>query len=152
MVKKRIRKGVLGTFAERLSDAIKFVWDTPKLLIIIDVCFSSYLNRVVVYLSRKVEFIMGNVKASRWIDCHEYFSKEYGPEGIAKIMAALEVGDRTLFEGDILPIKWIDYGAYLRYMFTADKVLGKGDNGLVSAASRYTARKHFTGIYKIFIS
>ncbi|MCD4813542.1 hypothetical protein K8S19_07610 [bacterium] len=95
---------------------------------------------------------MGNVKASRWIDCHEYLVKEFGPRCDEKILADLSPEDQAVFQKEILPFQWLDYGAYLRYVFAADKVMGKGDNNLVALSSRYTARKHFSGIYRIFIS
>lgn len=95
---------------------------------------------------------MGNVKASRWIDVEQFLLKNYGPGGIEKVVAALSPSDRALFQQKIIPIMWLNYDAFLRYLFTADKVLGKGDHSLVTASAQYTARNHFSGMYRFFIS
>ncbi|MEW6515546.1 MAG: hypothetical protein AB1439_01395 [candidate division FCPU426 bacterium] len=95
---------------------------------------------------------MGNVKATRWLDVQEFIAKTYGSDGVRSVLDSLAPEDQALWRQKIVPVMWLDYGAYLRYMFAADKVLGKGDYSLIDASARYTARKHFSGIYKFFIS
>jgi hypothetical protein len=52
----------------------------------------------------------------------------------------------------MLPVSWLNYGTYLNFIFTADKLLGKGDSALVRASAVFTASQHFKGIYRMFIS
>jgi len=96
---------------------------------------------------------MGKMKGTGWNGNIEYLLKIAGEEGLEKVKAALSVEDReTIFSKPILPYSWIDYNVYMRFMMTADRILGNGDLSLIREATMYNARKDLTGIYKIFIS
>ncbi len=95
---------------------------------------------------------MPNLKGTGWRSVQDYFLQQAGPAGIAKVMEALDPQDREIFARPILPISWIDYGAYFRYLLAADRILGRGDLEMIRAASRHAARYDLHGIYKIFIS
>lgn len=95
---------------------------------------------------------MGNIKGTGWKGVYEYLLKVGGPEGIDKVKAALSKEDQEIFTKPILPISWIDFGAYMRFLLTADRVLGKGDMQLIKDANIYNANNDLKGIYKMFIS
>jgi hypothetical protein len=95
---------------------------------------------------------MGNVKATRWLDCRKFFLAQFGPEGVEKVLSALSPEDQAVLSKPILPISWINYGSYLNFIFTADKLLGKGDKALIRESAVYTANQHFKGLYRIFVS
>ncbi len=95
---------------------------------------------------------MGKLKGTGWKGALEYLDKTYGPEGMRKLLAALDEPDRQILSKPILPISWLDFSAYIRIILTADKVLGSGDHKLIEAASVYNAQKDLKGVYKLFLS
>jgi len=95
---------------------------------------------------------MGKVKATRWLDAKEYLVKTYKQEGVDQVFQALDKEDQHIFSRPIVPISWLDYSAYMRYMLTADKILGKCDHQLIARSAEYACDKQFKGIYKFFIS
>ncbi|MCD4813135.1 DUF2378 family protein [bacterium] len=96
---------------------------------------------------------MGKMKGTGWIGNMEYLEKIGGAAGMEKIKAALLPADRALiFNSPILSYTWLDYGAYIRMMLVADKVLGQGDYRIIKEATRHNARKDISGIYRVFFS
>jgi hypothetical protein len=95
---------------------------------------------------------MGAVKGTGWLSNYDYFLKTAGIEGVKRVLAALTPADRELFSKPILPVTWVDFGAFMRFMIAADQTLGKGDLRLVEAASIHAAQRDLKGIYKMFIS
>jgi len=95
---------------------------------------------------------MGNLKGAGWKATCEYLIKVGGSDALDRVKAALTPEDRAIFSKPILPITWLDYSAFMRFMLLADKVLGKGDMQIVKDASVYSAQQDLRGIYKIFIS
>jgi|GEM_PF-1723262 len=95
---------------------------------------------------------MGNVKATRWLDCRKFFEERFGLESIHRVMVSLSPEDQAVLSKPILPITWLNYGSYLNFIFAADKILGKGDAALVRESAVFTASQHFKGIYRMFIS
>lgn len=93
------------------------------------------------------------VKGVAVIAEYNYFLKRFGAEAMEKVKNAMQEADRReLFGKKLLPVSWLGFGAYIRFIFTADKVLGKGDSQLVKEAGFYCAQDNFKGIYKFFIS
>jgi len=95
---------------------------------------------------------MGKVTATRWLDVKESLFKIYKQEGLDKVFLGLTLEDQLLFAREIEPVSWIDYGAYLRYIFLADKILGNGDHQLLTRSAEYACEKQFSGMYKFLIS
>ncbi len=95
---------------------------------------------------------MGQLKGTRFLDVKEYLALEYGQAGLERLFKALTPEDQAFFSRPITAISWIDYGAYMRYVLKADKVLGKGDTQLITETAKYACQKQFKGIYKFFIS
>jgi hypothetical protein len=95
---------------------------------------------------------MGNVKGVAWKQSTEYLVKIGGPDVVARIIKTMGPEDQAILSKTILPITWLDYGAFIRFMLAADKLLGKGDYQIVRDASIYNAQKDFQGIYRIFFS
>jgi hypothetical protein len=96
---------------------------------------------------------MGNVKGVAWKQTAEYLVKRGGPDIITKITKTLSPEDQAVFSKTILPITWVDYGAFIRFMIAADKIVGTGSKKVIKDASIYNAQQDFkSGIYKIFFS
>lgn len=95
---------------------------------------------------------MGQVKATRWLDAKEFLVKTYGQSEVDKVVEALSEEDQTLFSRPIIPVAWIDYSAYMRYMFMADRILGTGNYQVLAKSAHYACDKQFKGIYKFFVS
>lgn len=94
----------------------------------------------------------GDVKGTGWLAARDYLVQVHGAECIEKIRRTLSPEDQALFAKPVLPISWLDYGAYMRFMLAADRLLGRGDTRLLSDASTFNAKKDLGGIYKFFIS
>jgi hypothetical protein len=95
---------------------------------------------------------MAKTKGPVWQACLEYLKTVAGTPGIEKVKAAISDQDRELlFSKQVLSNQWIDFGAFMRFVVTADKVLGHGDFEIVKENARYCVRKNFTGIYKFII-
>jgi hypothetical protein len=95
---------------------------------------------------------MSEVKGTGWLSNYDYVLKIAGPEGVKKIISSLSPEDRNIFSKPILPILWLDFGAFMRFMLAADRIFGKGDYKVIEAASIHAAQKDLRGIYKMFIS
>ncbi|MBN1596502.1 hypothetical protein JW933_11305 [candidate division FCPU426 bacterium] len=96
---------------------------------------------------------MGNIKAIGFITIAQYISEYHGAEISEKIKNTLEGKDQeALFAKNPLPISWIDYGAYIRYLITADKILGNGDLKMAEKLVSYEVNKNFKTIYKMFVA
>jgi hypothetical protein len=100
----------------------------------------------------KQEPTTGCVKGTAWSATYDYYLNRFGREGIQKVLNALSAEDRELFSKHILPVMWLNYGAFMRFVLTVDQVLGKGDRQLVKDASVYNAQRDLHGVYKMFIS
>jgi hypothetical protein len=94
-----------------------------------------------------------NLKGSAFLAELEYLFHQYGADGLERVKAALSPQDlQALFGTRVLSSTWVDYNAAIRFILTADRVLGKGDLQVVRDAGRYCAQHNFSGIYKFFIS
>jgi hypothetical protein len=94
-----------------------------------------------------------NVKGTAWIAMMKYFNECHKPEDLEKLKAALDEKTRELFESNyVLPFSWIDYGAYMKIMLTADKVLGRGDFEILKKINYFSARHDVKGVYKFIVS
>jgi hypothetical protein len=103
--------------------------------------------------SLKGETSIMNIKGTGWIAMKKYFDETYGRKDLMKLKAALDEETRALFEKEnVLPMTWMDYGAYMKILLTADKVLGRGDFEIVKQANYYGARQDIKGVYKIIVS
>lgn len=94
---------------------------------------------------------MAKTKGVGLINCKNYLLETYGQAGYDQVLAALSPDDRAVLQKPIVTASWVDYGVYLRWMLTADKVLGKGDFAVVHEINRYSARKDTGGIYKFLL-
>lgn len=94
------------------------------------------------------------IKGTGWIALIKFFEDTYTAEQLAKLSAALDDETRALFEKrtNILAFTWLDYGAYMKILLMADKVLGRGDFEVVKQANYYGARHDLKGVYKIIVS
>jgi hypothetical protein len=95
---------------------------------------------------------MSNIKGTGWLSCVEYMEKTFGAGSVEKVKQAMSREDQAVLAKKILHISWMDYGLYLRFLFAADKLLGKGDFQVILDANVYGAQKDMQGIYKLFIS
>jgi len=94
-----------------------------------------------------------NTKGSAFIGTSDYFAQTFGPGCMDEIKAALSREDHDeLFSKPVLPVSWIDYPAYLRFLIAADKALGRGDFALAKDAVLYETHKSFRGVYKMIFT
>jgi hypothetical protein len=95
---------------------------------------------------------MGNVRGTGWKNNEKFILEQYSRVGYERIVAALGEKDQEIFLHNAGHLKWLDCGAFMRFMLAADKVVGQGDMEVVKAASIYCARKDLGGLYKVFIA
>lgn len=94
---------------------------------------------------------MANIKGTGFLGFQSLLLKKFGAAAEEKVKAQLSEEDRTLLFGKkILPIGWVDYGAYTRYMIAADRLFGKGDKELIVTMNREIANTDTRGLYRIF--
>ncbi len=95
---------------------------------------------------------MGRVKGLGFLDDLEYVEQRGSPAQLDRVKASLSDGDRgELFGRSVLPVSWVDFGASVRFLVSADQVIGHGDLALLEAAGEHTARKHLNGVYKLLL-
>ncbi|NTV51889.1 MAG: hypothetical protein HGA76_02580 [Candidatus Firestonebacteria bacterium] len=94
---------------------------------------------------------MANAKGTAFLAFQSLVIKKIGAAADEKIKSQLSADDQKLLFGKpILPIGWVDYGAYTRYMLLADKLFGKGDKQMILDYNSEIARMDTKGIYRIF--
>jgi hypothetical protein len=95
---------------------------------------------------------MGNIKGTGLVDAVEYFEKVGGPGGLEKVKTALNPQVRAkLFAQSLLPVSWYDYAAYMEFILTASKLLGKEKSEeVLYNMSVYQAQKVLNGVYRAF--
>ncbi|MBN1595463.1 hypothetical protein JW933_06020 [candidate division FCPU426 bacterium] len=94
---------------------------------------------------------MNRIKAGAYLAVREYLLKNTSQAQLDKVFDSLEENDRSVFSRLVIPVSWLDHGAYIRFLLQADKILGKDDRTLISAAVCYEVQKNFQGIYRIFL-
>ncbi|MEW6515569.1 MAG: hypothetical protein AB1439_01510 [candidate division FCPU426 bacterium] len=93
------------------------------------------------------------VTGTGWLIQWQYYQEKYSPADLERVKAALAPADQQeLFGRAVLPVSWVDLGAIMSFMLAADRLLAKGDKGLIGDVMRYKAQKEFTGIYRFFLS
>lgn len=96
---------------------------------------------------------MGNLKGSGWLGALALIKEKAGTEGLERVKAKLSEDDRALIFGKpILPVSWLDYGAYIRCMLVADQVIGTGSKALLAEAAHFAAEKNLKGLYRFLIA
>jgi hypothetical protein len=96
---------------------------------------------------------MSQVKGTAFLGAHNFFLQKFGPAGIEKIKGRLSPEDQSLlFEKPVLPVSWVDYGAYTRFQVMADNLFGKSDKQLIVDANAAIARSDTKGLYRIFFT
>lgn len=94
---------------------------------------------------------MGAVKGSAWLTFTEFLVQKSGPGAIEKVLKSLPPDDAKYFSQKILPITWVDYAYYTRFLLQADKVCGRGDYELIRESAVFHANKDMNGLYRMFI-
>ncbi|MEW6515366.1 MAG: hypothetical protein AB1439_00490 [candidate division FCPU426 bacterium] len=94
---------------------------------------------------------MGSVKGSMWNGVLDYIGQEFGPEAAGRVLKTMDVKDAALLSQKILPISWVDYGAYVRFLIKATEVLKGGDRVLLEECGAYNARRSVNGVFQAFL-
>ena len=80
-----------------------------------------------------------------------FVEKNYGPDGKAKVLAALDPEDRDVAEKFILSSDWVPFRAQVALYEAIDKTFGKGDFALCRQIGRFTSEHELTTINMIFL-
>jgi hypothetical protein len=94
---------------------------------------------------------MSAVKGTAWLTFQEFLESKFGKDAHARVLAGLGREDAKSLSQKILPIAWVEYGAYTRYLLKADQVLGRGDHALIREGAVYHAQKDMKGLYRMFL-
>lgn len=91
-----------------------------------------------------------NVKGSALEVRFRWTEKHHGPAGLDRLLRALPVEDRALYEKVILPSSWYPFGAFVRVNEAIDRAFGAGDLALVPKVARWAADENLPTLYKFF--
>ncbi|MBN1594456.1 hypothetical protein JW933_00875 [candidate division FCPU426 bacterium] len=94
---------------------------------------------------------MGKVKGSAWLSASAFLKKKFGPDAVGRVLAQMDAEDERMLTQEILPISWLDYAAYTRFLMKADQVLGRGDKTLPVETGIAYAQNSMNGVYKAFL-
>ncbi len=94
---------------------------------------------------------MGKVKGTAWISLTNFLARAEGPEAYARVLAKLAPKDAAQLQEIILPISWLEYGVYVRFLLAADLEFGHSDHALFRESSRVLAQENMHGVYRIFL-
>lgn len=93
-----------------------------------------------------------NTKGTAWIGLMNYLNENFSVAEISKLKSFLDNEAKELFEKKILHTSWIDYATYIKTLVIADRILGRGDLGLIRQVNYYQARTEVKWPYRILIS
>ena len=94
---------------------------------------------------------MAEVRGTVWLTLCDYLRQRFGPDALDPVISRLTAADAEVLRRKILPVSWLDYGLYTRFLIAADDALGKGDRVLIRDAAVHHARKDMHGVYRMFM-
>jgi len=80
-----------------------------------------------------------------------FVEKKYGPEGRAKVIAALDPPSRALVSSAILSADWVPFETQVALYEATDRVFGAGDFALCEQIGRFTSEHEMSTINMIFL-
>ncbi len=87
------------------------------------------------------------LKGSAWLVNFDFLKETFGPTALEKVLGAMDPADRDLLSKPMVAASWgPDFNVYMRFILTADKILGKGNMALLPQACTY----HFTRDTKLY--
>jgi len=94
---------------------------------------------------------MSNVRGLSVSLAINYIKKNFGDEGLAKVLDALDQQEREMFKGAMNPMVMYPAKAFIKLINTADKLYGGGDYDICRQIGRFEAENAFGGLYKVFL-
>lgn len=94
---------------------------------------------------------MGKVRWINWKYAEEFVRSKAAPEQVERIFATLSEADRQELTRPYQPDAWVDYGAHIRFLVAADRIIGRGDLALLREEGIYGGNRGLNSVYKIFM-
>jgi hypothetical protein len=93
---------------------------------------------------------MANFKGTVFESTRLFALREYGEEGLERVLSQLSAEDRSLLAG-VTAVGWYPVEPVLRFHHALDQVFGNGDYALCVAAGRFSAGWSFNTVLKLFV-
>lgn len=94
---------------------------------------------------------MSNIRGLTFTGVVEYIRKNFGEEGLKKVLDSLPEEERKIASGKFHTMDWYPQKSFIFFLSTADRVLGKEDHKICYEAGKIGAEEAFGGIYKVFL-
>jgi hypothetical protein len=93
---------------------------------------------------------MPQLKGSGWLVNFDYIKENHGPDAMDKVLNAMSLEDREILSKPMVAASWgPEFAIFMRFILTADKVLGTGDHGMLPKAAAYHFERD-TKLYALF--
>lgn len=93
---------------------------------------------------------MAKFKGTVFESTRMFTQQHYGADAVARVLAELPDEDRKLL-ADVQAIGWYPVEPILRYHHALDRVFGRGDLAVCTAAGRFSATWSMNTILKVFV-
>jgi hypothetical protein len=93
---------------------------------------------------------VAQVKGTVFLTTQTWVTTRVGEEGWRRVLAAVPPADRSVLEMTV-PVGWYPLDVEDRLNVIVDKVLGRGDLGLMPLIGRFGAEQEMRGVYKFFL-
>ncbi len=93
---------------------------------------------------------MSNVKGAAITARIRFVRERYGEDGLARLLAEMPKGSRTVLEARVLPQAWIPYDVFVDLGATADRLFGRGDLALCYEMAGFAADVNLPTLYRLF--
>lgn len=93
---------------------------------------------------------MAKFKGTVFESTRMYTQQHHGADAVARVLAELPEEDRVLLS-DVQAIGWYPVEPILRYHHALDRVFGRGDLSVCTAAGRFSATWSMNTILKVFV-
>lgn len=94
---------------------------------------------------------MPHIRGLTFAGSVEYVRKNFGEEGLKKVLDSLPEEDKKIAGGKFQAMEWYSESSFANFLSSADKILGKDDHGVCYEAGKTSAAEAFGGIYKLFL-
>ncbi len=91
------------------------------------------------------------IKGANFKTVTKYLVEKFGPDAPQKVIEQMSAEDRKLFAGSIFDGSWLPEKTFADFIYSADRIFGKGDFSLCFDMGVYNAKKSIPKLYWLFI-
>lgn len=94
-----------------------------------------------------VDVTITRARGAVYLSAQEFVRQRFGPQALARVIAALSPADAAVVEAVVSPEQWAPMAAWISLIETTDRLLGAGDLALAVESGAWAARIDLPKLY-----